>query len=79
MSKNFSFRALKRVQALSLASILGLSASAFAETKTITNASYDVSRELYEEINPAFVKLWKEKKARRSVLHNLMAALVNKP
>lgn len=61
MSKDFSFRALKLVQALSLASILGVSASAFAETKTITNASYDVSRELYEEINPAFVRLWKEK------------------
>lgn len=62
MSKDFSFRALKLVQALSLASVLGVSASAFAETKTITNASYDVSRELYEEVNPAFVKLWKEQK-----------------
>jgi sulfate transport system substrate-binding protein len=31
------------------------------ESKTLLNASYDVSRELYQEINPAFVKAWKAK------------------
>ncbi|WP_298609587.1 sulfate ABC transporter substrate-binding protein [uncultured Thiothrix sp.] len=62
MSKYQSFRALKLVQALGFASIFGFSVQALAETKTLTNASYDVSRELYEEINPAFVKAWKAQK-----------------
>lgn len=62
MSKYQSFRALKLVQVLGLASFLGFSTQVFAEAKTITNASYDVSRELYDEINPAFVKFWKKQK-----------------
>lgn len=33
--------------------------SAFAQT-SILNVSYDVSRELYKEINPAFVAAWKK-------------------
>ncbi|MDX9952430.1 MAG: sulfate ABC transporter substrate-binding protein, partial [Methylophilaceae bacterium] len=33
---------------------------AFAET-SILNASYDVSREFYKDLNPAFVKYWKDK------------------
>jgi sulfate transport system substrate-binding protein len=33
---------------------------AVAET-TLLNVSYDVSREFYKELNPAFVKYWKEK------------------
>jgi sulfate/thiosulfate transport system substrate-binding protein len=33
--------------------------AAFAQT-TILNVSYDVSRELYKEINPAFVAAWKQ-------------------
>ena len=37
-----------------------ISISAFAGTTTILNASYDVSRELYKEINPAFVADWKK-------------------
>lgn len=37
-----------------------ISISALAGTTTILNASYDVSRELYKEINPAFVADWKK-------------------
>lgn len=36
-----------------------VSASAFAQT-SILNVSYDVSRELYKEINPAFIAAWKK-------------------
>lgn len=45
---------------------LGLAAltpvAAFAAETTILNASYDVSRELYKEINPAFEAHWKKEK-----------------
>lgn len=43
-----------------LATHLVLGTPARAES-TILNASYDVSRELYKEINPAFAKFWKAK------------------
>ena len=36
-----------------------IAGSAFAQT-TLLNVSYDVSRELYKEINPAFVAAWKK-------------------
>lgn len=36
--------------------------AAFAAENTILNASYDVSRELYKEINPAFEAHWKKEK-----------------
>jgi sulfate transport system substrate-binding protein len=45
---------------------LGLAAlapfAAHAAETSILNASYDVSRELYKEINPAFVAHWKKEK-----------------
>ena len=37
-----------------------VSVAAFAGSSTILNASYDVSRELYKEINPAFIADWKK-------------------
>lgn len=40
--------------------LLGLTAPASAET-SILNVSYDVSREFYKDLNPAFIKYWKEK------------------
>ncbi|WP_072396747.1 sulfate ABC transporter substrate-binding protein [Hyphomicrobium sp. CS1GBMeth3] len=46
--------------ALGLAAFAPMTAHA-AET-SILNASYDVSRELYKEINPAFVAHWKKEK-----------------
>lgn len=62
MSKYQSFPILKLVKFLALGGLLSFSAQTFAETKTITNASYDVSRELYEELNPVFAKVWKAQK-----------------
>ena len=46
----------------SLVAIAGLfpAASAFAANVTLLNVSYDVARELYKEINPAFQKSWKQ-------------------
>jgi sulfate transport system substrate-binding protein len=44
----------------SIALTLSVSVSSFAQT-TLLNASYDVSRELYKDINPAFVARWKAK------------------
>jgi len=39
--------------------LVAISPGAFAQT-SILNASYDVSRELYKEIDPAFVASWKK-------------------
>ncbi len=39
---------------------LFFASSVFAET-SILNVSYDVSREFYKDLNPAFVKYWKDK------------------
>ena len=62
MSK-LPFLQAKSLSVLTLLGALMLSTSVFAaDTKELLNASYDVSRELYEEINPAFVKAWKEQK-----------------
>jgi sulfate transport system substrate-binding protein len=47
------------VRTLVLAVSLG--ASAHAAESTLLNVSYDVSRELYKDINPAFVAQWKAK------------------
>jgi sulfate transport system substrate-binding protein len=38
-----------------------LAHSALAEQTSLLNASYDVSRELYKDINPAFAAFWKQK------------------
>jgi sulfate transport system substrate-binding protein len=46
-----------------VASLLVLSSipALAADKNTLLNASYDVSRELYKEINPAFVAAWEKK------------------
>jgi sulfate transport system substrate-binding protein len=51
--------------ALSLA-ILG--ASAFAESRTLLNVSYDPTRELYKEFNEAFARHWKKEKGEDVVI-----------
>ena len=48
---------MKRLLTLGLAATLALSASAQTE---ILNASYDISRELFADINKAFVPHWKQ-------------------
>ncbi len=51
---------LKKSLRRSVAALSVLAAgAAFAQT-SILNVSYDVSRELYKEINPAFVAAWKQ-------------------
>lgn len=52
--------------------LLAMSTSALAQT-SILNVSYDVSRELYKDINPAFVASWQSKGIRRSRSTNRMA------
>ncbi len=42
--------------------VLSLSSLAASAQTTILNASYDVSRELYKDINPAFAADWKKRK-----------------
>jgi sulfate transport system substrate-binding protein len=44
-----------------LAVVVAISGTALATEVTITNVSYDVSREFYKSYNPVFVKLWKQK------------------
>ena len=45
-----------------------LSVAAFAQT-TLLNVSYDVARELYMDINPAFIADWKEKTGETLVIN----------
>jgi sulfate/thiosulfate-binding protein len=51
---------LTGILVLTLAYLLPGHAQA-AEAKQLLNVSYDPTRELYEEINPLFIKHWKEK------------------
>jgi len=52
--------ALLRTAAFVAMAALMPSAPAFAANVTLLNVSYDVARELYKEINPAFQKSWKQ-------------------
>jgi sulfate transport system substrate-binding protein len=52
---------LVRRLAFAFALAVSLSATTHAAESTLLNVSYDVSRELYKDINPAFVALWKAK------------------
>lgn len=54
-----SNRTRLRSAAVALAAILGLAATAAADT-TILNVSYDPTRELYQAIDPAFAAYWKK-------------------
>jgi sulfate transport system substrate-binding protein len=44
-----------------LALVAAISGTAHAAEVTITNVSYDVSREFYKSYNPIFAKVWKQK------------------
>ena len=52
---------LARLLAVALLSAALSASAAFAASVEITNVSYDPTRELYEEFNPAFQKYWKDK------------------
>jgi sulfate transport system substrate-binding protein len=54
-----AFTPLRRTL-LAFALALGAASSAHAET-TLLNVSYDPTRELYQDFNPAFARYWKEK------------------
>ncbi len=57
-----SFRALARLSFLlpaAAALLLSTASQAQAPSTTLLNVSYDVSRELYKEIDPAFIAEWK--------------------
>jgi len=52
---------MKRAALLSLVLAFGLTASASHAQKEILNASYDIARELFVDVNKAFVPYWKQK------------------
>lgn len=58
---------MKRLQRLAAAALLAIAASnSYAADKVeLLNASYDVSRELFTKINPAFESAWKAKKGQQ--------------
>jgi len=54
-----------------LAALLGAAAAgSFAKDITLLNVSYDPTRELYQEINPAFAKQWKAKTGDTVTINN---------
>ena len=95
MKTSVSTTSAARRRTLALLTLLGLQAvsglpSAYANS-SILNASYDVTRELFKDINPAFVADWKKKtgetasinqshggssKQARSVIDGLEASVV---
>ncbi|MGL1834357.1 thiosulfate ABC transporter substrate-binding protein CysP [Rhodocyclaceae bacterium SMB388] len=50
----------KLLLASTLAATVVTSGAVFAQSQTILNASYDVARELFGEVNPRFVAHWKQ-------------------
>jgi sulfate/thiosulfate transport system substrate-binding protein len=53
------FKSKLAILGLSLTALLGGS-DTYAQTKTLLNVSYDPTRELYREINPAFARAWQQ-------------------
>ena len=51
----------KALHSFALAAALILPLTAVAQTENLLNVSYDVSRELYKDVNPAFAAQWKAK------------------
>ena len=58
--------------------MLGLYVPAFAQT-TLLNVSYDVSRELYKDINPVFAAQWQAKGNPAITLNQSHGAPTNRP
>jgi len=63
-----AFASLLAVALVLVAAVL-LPGARAAETRTLLNVSYDPTRELYEEINPAFAKSWKAKTGETLVIN----------
>ena len=53
-------RATRRVALAALVAAAFAPFAAHAAGPTLLNVSYDVARELYKEINPAFQRSWKQ-------------------
>jgi sulfate transport system substrate-binding protein len=51
---------MKAIKTLISIGLAAIASSAYAQT-TLLNVSYDVARELYKDINPAFIQEWKAK------------------
>ncbi|WP_347556676.1 sulfate ABC transporter substrate-binding protein [Robbsia sp. KACC 23696] len=51
-------RAMRTTAAALALTMTGMSTAAYADT-TLLNVSYDVTRELYQQIDPAFIAYWK--------------------
>lgn len=58
---SIAHRRSRRLRGLLAATVLGLATFAQAADFSILNVSYDVSRELYKDINPQFAAHWKAK------------------
>ncbi|MBS0512740.1 MAG: sulfate ABC transporter substrate-binding protein [Proteobacteria bacterium] len=58
---SIAHRRSRRLRGLLAATVLGLATFAQAADVSILNVSYDVSRELYKDINPQFAAHWKAK------------------
>ena len=52
-----------------LLGLLGAAGTASAKEITLLNASYDPTRELYREINPAFIQVWQAKTGDRLTIN----------
>lgn len=88
----FFSQSVRRTVGAAFIATVGLGApAAHAEDREILNVSYDIARELYAAINPAFIKAWDEKsgdtlevkqshagssKQARAILQGLKADLV---
>lgn len=61
---------MKKHSLLAAVLLLASAGSGFAQEKAeLLNASYDVSRELFVQINPAFQAAWKAKKGQELQIH----------
>lgn len=68
------FSMVKKIAVLSMAAILLIGCTGCGSKKshvrTITNVSYDPTREFYEAYNPLFEKYYKEKREKKWILFN---------
>lgn len=72
--KRKSFSMVKKIAVLSMAAILLIGCTGCGSKKshvrTITNVSYDPTREFYEAYNPLFEKYYQEKREKKWILFN---------
>ena len=70
---------IKKIFAFGLAAVLALTpVQAFGKIVSITNVSYDPTREMFEQYNKIFEKHWKGKPEKMWKLHSLTAVPENR-